>query len=409
MKAGEKLSLEQIRAFLEATGEVEFKARGQEELYAWVGAVLKGQEYRQLSKGNKGLVRQYIVKMTGLSRAQTTRLIGQWMETGSLKVKPRQRVRFTPRYTRADIELLAQVDEAHETLSGPATLKILHREYHDFADRRFERLSSISVAHIYNLRRDRVYRERRINIEKTRPAKVMIGERRRPEPNGKPGYIRIDTVHQGDLDGVKGVYHINAVDEVTQWEIVAAVGQISEAWLIPVLERILAQFPFRILGFHSDNGSEYINHRVAEMLNKLLVEQTKSRPRHSNDNGLAETKNGAVIRKHMGFGHIACEHADRINTFYEESFNPYLNFHRPCGVPELTTDQRGKTRRIYKWYATPWEILRRLPGLPGYLKPDLTIDQLDRIAAAKSDTQAAVAMQEAKRKLFANIWDRKVA
>ena len=100
---------------------------------------------------------------------------------------------------------------------------------------------------------------------------------------------------------------INAVDEVTQWEIVAAVGQISEAWLIPVLERILAQFPFRILGFHSDNGSEYINHRVAEMLNKLLVEQTKSRPRHSNDNGLAETKNGAVIRKHMGFGHIACE------------------------------------------------------------------------------------------------------
>ena len=134
MKAGEKLSLAQIRAFLEATGEVEFKARGQEELYAWVGAVLKGQEYRQLSKGNKGLVRQYIVKMTGLSRAQTTRLIGQWMETGSLKVKPRQRVRFTPRYTRADIELLAQVDEAHETLSGPATLKILHREYHDFAD-----------------------------------------------------------------------------------------------------------------------------------------------------------------------------------------------------------------------------------------------------------------------------------
>ena len=408
-KAGEKVSLEQIRAFLEATGEVEFKARGQEELYAWVGAVLKGQEYRQLSKGNKGLVRQYIVKMTGLSRAQTTRLIGQWMETGSLKVKPRQRVRFTPRYTRAYIELLAQVDEAHETLSGPATLKILHREYHDFADRRFERLSSISVAHIYNLRRDRAYRERRINIEKTRPAKVMIGERRRPEPNGKPGYIRIDTVHQGDLDGVKGVYHINAVDEVTQWEIVAAVGQISEAWLIPVLERILAQFPFRILGFHSDNGSEYINHRVAEMLNKLLVEQTKSRPRHSNDNGLAETKNGAVIRKHMGFGHIACEHADRINTFYEESFNPYLNFHRPCGVPELKTDQRGKTRRIYKWYATPWESLRRLPGLPGYLKPDLTIDQLDRIAAAKSDTQAAVAMQEAKRKLFANIWDRKVA
>jgi hypothetical protein len=152
---------------------------------------------------------------------------------------------FSSHYTKSDIELLALVDEAHETLSGPATLKILYRAYHDFADLSYERLSSISVAHIYNLRKDRVYRERRIHIDKTRPTKVSIGERRRPQPNGKPGYIRIDTVHQGDLDGVKGVYHINAVDEVTQWQIVAAVSQISEAWLIPVLERILEQFPLK--------------------------------------------------------------------------------------------------------------------------------------------------------------------
>jgi hypothetical protein len=99
---------------------------------------------------------------------------------------------------------------------------------------------------------------------------------------------------------VKGVYHINAVDEVTQWEIVGSVEQISEAFLLPMLKEMLAQFPFRIRGFHSDNGSEYINHLVAELLGKLLIEQTKSRPRHSNDNGLAESKNGAVVRKHMG-------------------------------------------------------------------------------------------------------------
>ena len=114
----------------------------------------------------------------------------------------------------------------------------------------------------------------------------------------------MDTVHQGDLDGVKGVYHVNAVDEVTQWEIVGATEQISEAWLLPILEEMIEQFPFLILGFHSDNGSEFINHVVAQLLNKLLVEQTKSRPRHSNDNGLAESKNGAVVRKHMGYGHM---------------------------------------------------------------------------------------------------------
>jgi transposase InsO family protein len=347
--------------------------------------------------------------MTGLGRAQVTRLVSQYAETGKVKPKPGRRSRFSSHYTKSDIELLAVVDEAHETLSGPATRKILHRAYHDFADLSYERLSSISVAHIYNLRRDRVYRERRIHIDKTRPTKVSIGERRRPQPNGKPGYIRIDTVHQGDLDGVKGVYHINAVDEVTQWQIVAAVSQISEAWLIPVLERIPEQFPFEILGFHSDNGSEFINHTVADLLDKLLIEQTKSRPRRSNDNGLVETKNGSVVRKHMGFGHIACEHADKINTFYEEQFNPYLNFHRPCGVPELKTDQRGKTRRIYRWYATPWEMLRHLPGLAEFLKEDITVEKPDRLADAQSDTQAAIAMQKAKQKLFAGIWERKTA
>jgi transposase InsO family protein len=119
---------------------------------------------------------------------------------------------------------------------------------------------------------------------------VSIGERRRPDPQGRPGYLRVDTVHQGDQNSAKGVYHINAVDEVTQWQIVAACERISELWLEPVLQALLRQFPFRIRGFHSDNGSEFVNHTVARLLNKLLIEQTKSRPRHSNDNGLVETK-----------------------------------------------------------------------------------------------------------------------
>src|SRR5438270_2592585 len=170
-------------------------------------------------------------------------------------------------------------------------------------------------------------------------------------------------------------------------------AQIGEAWLLPVLEAILEQFPFRIRGFHSDNGSEFINHTVAAMLNKLLIEQTKSRPRHSNDNGLVESKNGAVIRKHMGFDHIASAHADAIGVFYIDYFNPYLNFHRPCGVPESKKDKNGKIRRTYHWYATPWEILRQLPGLAGYLKEGITLEQMERIAGMDSDTGAALKMQ----------------
>jgi transposase InsO family protein len=171
----------------------------------------------------------------------------------------------------------------------------------------------------------------------------------------------------------------------------------------------LKQFPFRILAFHSDNGSEFINHTIAALLNKLLIEQTKSRPRHSGDNGLVETKNGAVIRKHMGYDHIASEHAETINAFYEEHFNPYLNFHRPCAVPETKKDSRGKTVRVYRWYATPWEILRQTPGVGGCLKDNLTIEEMEKRAGAESDTVAATKMNQARRKLFASFEQRRSA
>src|SRR5438445_5840746 len=164
---------------------------------------------------------------------------------------------------------------------------------------------------------------------------------------------------------------------------------------------MLAQFPFRIQSFHSDNGSEFINHTVAKLLNKLRIEQTKSRPRHSNDNGLVECKNGAVVRKHMGYGHIAAAHAGEMGAFYERYFNPYLNSHRPCGVPEEVSDAKGKVKRVYRRYATPWEILRELPELAKYLNEDVSIPELEQRARAQSDTAAATEMQQAKQKLFA--------
>jgi transposase InsO family protein len=150
----------------------------------------------------------------------------------------------------------------------------LQREYEVHGITAYQRLAGISRARIYRLRATAAYRKRNASYEPPRPTVIAIGERRRPEPNGRPGYLRIDTVHQGDYEGAKGVYHFNAVDEVTQWQMMAATPKISEWWLIPVLEAILAQFPFGIRGFHSDNGSEYINHDVARLLGKLLIEQT---------------------------------------------------------------------------------------------------------------------------------------
>lgn len=409
MQIRERPSLGQIRAFLKASEEVQFEGRNREEVYGWVSQTLCEQGYAGLNRAARGIVRRYLEKVTGLSRAQITRLITQYQDGGEVKAKRYRRYRFPQRYTRADIELLAQVDEAHDTLSGPATQKILQRECYDFGDRRYERLSKLSVAQLYRLRQGQSYRKQRIVYQPTRPSQIPIGERRAPDPDGRPGYLRVDTVHQGDLDGTKGVYHINAVDEVTQWQIVGATPQISEAWLLPVLEAMLEQFPFRIRGFHTDNGSEFINYTVAKLLNKLLIEQTKSRPRRSNDNGLVEAKNGAVIRKHMGYVHIAAEHAAAIQQFYQTYFNSYLNFHRPCGQPAIVTSPKGKRKRVYPWYATPWEMLRRLPGIAGYLKPDVTIAALEQQACLLSDTRAAEQMQAAKRKLFASFDQRRSA
>jgi len=234
---------------------------------------------------------------------------------------------------------------------------------------------------------------------------VPIGERRAPTPDGRPGFIRIDSVHQGDQDGVKGLYHINAVDCVTQFEIVATCERISEAYLMPALKALLDSFPFRVLGFHADNGSEYINKTVAKLLEKLRAEFTKSRPRHSNDNGLAETKNGGVVRKHFGYSHIPQRYAAEVNVFCQDHLNPYVNFHRPCFFAESVTDAKGKTRKKYplKNMMTPYEKLKSLPDAKDFLKPGISFAKLDKIANTISDNEAARRLNEARRKLFQSI------
>lgn len=402
----EATSLEQIRAFLAGSGGLRFAGQRREEVYGWVEKTLVRLEYVSLDKPGKGLVRRYLSRITGLSRAQVTRLIAQQRRTGRVKAVAYQRTKFATRYTAADVVLLAYVDKAHGNLSGPATRHILEREYSDYKQAAYVRLSSISVAHLYRLRNSSAYRKRNTSYQPTRPTSIAIGERRKPQPRGEPGFLRIDTVHQGDQEGRKGLYHINAVDEVTQWEIVVATSQISELWLIPALESILQQFPFVVRGFHSDNGSEFINYRVAGLLEKLFIEQTKSRAYHCGDNGLVEAKNGAVVRKHIGFGYIDAKHAESVDRFHREHLNPYVNFHRPSAVPKVLTAANGKRRRVYLRWATPFELFRELPGCEKYLRPHVNLAELDGFAQSQTDTEAALAMQRAKRKLLPGIQGR---
>lgn len=309
---------------------------------------------------------------------------------------------FSRRYTREDIVLLADTDEAHQTLSGGATKKLFERAYHLYQDERYKRLTNISVAHIYNLRKSTTYQRKRRHFTKTKPRPVNIGERRKPQPQGQPGYIRIDTVHQGDQDKQKGVYHINAVDEVTQFEVVASVEKISENHLIPVLESLLKTFPFVIMNFHSDCGSEYINHCVVRLLNKLHIQLTKSRARHCNDNALAECKNGAIVRKYLGYIYISQKWAPLMNQFNQNYLVPYLNFHRPCYFAKVIIDKHGKQKKTYPYtnVMTPYEKLKSLKNAKQFLKHGITFEALDRQAMGMTDLEAAHALRHAQRELF---------
>ena len=398
-------TLEQLRRVAEGNEPVDFALADRASAYEFIRRTLVQFDYAALGKADKGAVKAYLAKMTGLSRAQLTRLMAQHRSTG--RIRDRRSAGpsrpFTRRYTAADIRLLAEVDTALGQRCGPATRAVLRRQYEVFADERFARLAGLSNGHLYNLRASRTYRSRRSVFTKTRARVVAIGERRKPRPDGQPGFLRVDTVHQGDRDGVKGVYYVNTVDEVTQYEHIGCVAAISERFLVPVLEALLNAYPFAIQGFHADNGSEYINHRVAALLNKLHIGQfTKSRARQCNDNALVEGKNGAVIRSYLGYDHIPQRFAPDVNAFTQGVLSPYLNHHRPCLFATEQRDASGRVRRHYRDrdVATPYEKLKSLPEAARWLKPGVSFESLDAVVYAHSDLDAARAVNAARDELF---------
>lgn len=404
-------TLQQVSDFLHGSGAFEPATTSKTDRYQWIDQTLRHFRYASRSKAEKGLLIAYLSCISSYSRQQITRLIRRYCKQGELTWNVSPAKGFTSHYTKEDIRLLAEMDARHDTPSGPAVKKLCERAWLRFGDQHFERLAGISVAHLYNLRKRTEYRKVRVVYEKTRPVKNTIGFRRKPDPQGRAGFIRIDTVHQGDLDGVKGLYHINAVDEVTQFEVVFTVERISEQFLIPALVALLETFPFLILGFHADNGSEYINRRVAELLEKLRIELTKSRSRHCNDNALAESKNAAVVRKILGYCHIPQKFAPQVNHFNQEHLVPYVNYHRPCFFPETITDIKGRQRKRYRYeqMMTPYEKLKSLPNAGQFLKPGVSFQSLDDIAYAISDNEAAERLQEARSQLFESIDERLLA
>ena len=393
-------NLNQIKSFLQGSLKLVLVLESIEDRYQFIQSTLKRFKYRRLKKRDKRLVVAYLKKITGYKKAQLFRLIKRGVKG---KLHRRKYIRTNPNiiYRGADIKLLEKTDEFHLRLSSLATKEILRREFEIFGKEEYQTISEISSSHINNLRKSNAYKSSWINGTKAR--EVAIGQTKPPENNNYPGSIRVDTVHQRD------VYHINSVDEISQWEIAVCVPQISELYLEPALIQMLDQYPFIIFNFHSDKGSEFINRIVADLLNKLLINQTKSRSRHCNDNALVETKNGSIIRKNMGYSHVNQNLSDEINNYFKDFLNPYLNFHRPSlYVTEMFKRENGRDREVYE-AKIPYEKLKEVSKdlKRNFLKPGITFRKLDEIAYKYSDNEFAKILREEEKKLYSLIYKKK--
>jgi hypothetical protein len=380
--------------------------------FPWLATTLRQFRYGRLTRADKGVLWALCGKVTGYSLAQLNRLIAQWQQGRQIvdrRGPPAQP--FVCRYAPADVARLVELDRLHGQLSVPATKMLAERAWNVFGDAAFQTLSGISVAHLYNLRASAGYQRQRGHHQPTRSRSMAISERRRPQPDGQPGYLRVDSVHQGDWEGIKGLFVINMVDAVTHvrarhrrrayQRTLPHPGAAAGTRRIPVRDSLL---PFRQrLGVHQP--------QLAQMLDKLRIEFTKSRARRTNDNALVESKNASVVRKHLGYSHIPSHHAQRVNAFLRDFLTPYLSYHRPCFFPEITVDDKGRQRRRYpyKHMNTPYERLKANPAAQKALKPDMDFEHLDAIARALTDNQAAEQLNREREKLFSHINDKKAA
>ncbi len=380
-------TLEQVRKFLDGAGAPDLEISTRADAYSFTEETARRFDYARLGKADKGALRLFLCRVTGRSRAQVTRLLRQYRTSGQVadrRAGPRRP--FSRRYTSADIELLAEVDALHGTLSGPATRRLCARAFHLFGDRPFERLAGISNGHLYNLRRTLGYRRCRGTLPWIPTCPVPFVRRWRVQPFRQPGHLRVVAVRPRELKALRGLYHLELVDEVTMFRFVASVERLDAPCLAPVLQDLLEAFPFAIRSFHSGHGSGQGDAGVAALLQALYAD------------GVARACRGA------GSVPVASSRGltRRVNGFTRNVLVPYLNYHRLRFFPVEQVDGTGRVRRCYRDLdvMTPYERLKSLPEAAACLRPGVTFARLDAVATAVSDSEAARTVNEAGIRLF---------
>lgn len=388
------LNIVSIKRILALGNLVKTKFQSPKQKCNFVANFWKNIRYFNLSKKNKIVCLKYLKVVTGLKSARLLAIFSK-LRDGKTVSKKYIRSKIYRKYKPSDIKLLEQTDELHLRLNPRATKAILESEFKVYGKNEYERICNISPSHLQNLRKSSCYKS--CWRKQTHARVIPIGQTLKPKPNGKPGYVRVDTVHQREI------YFIHLVDEITQWEGMVAVANITDEQMEVAFRLILSMIPFVIYNFHSDRGSENINYRIARMLNKLRIKQSKCRSGQHNDNALVEGKNNAIIRKNFGYGFMPKQVLRQLNYYLLHYFVPYLNFHRPCLFATIVTQPSGKTHRKYITRPqTPFEKLWELSGLHHrkFIKKTVKPSELFAYSREFSHNEFATVVRSQEREVF---------
>ena len=384
-------TLDQIRRFLDGDHTIDLRIRTRGDVYRFIEQTLRRFDYSRLRRADRGVLRQFLTEVTGLSRAQFYRLLNQHRATGEITDRrgvPRRP--FLRRYTDADIELLAEIDILHGAPSGPVARKLCARAHYLFGDYRFERLARISNGHLYNLRRSRIYRRHRgAKSTGDRPLLRALGERGRPRPPELPGNLQVSSLHVDA--GAAGLHYLGFVDEATRFRFVSSVERVDTAGVAAVLDGLQRTFPFNLRRFRADSGSAPVGRDVAALLESLHRER-RNRLQAPRGCAVPEVRNASA--------------AERVNAFARRSLSPYLNYHRLCVFPAEQLDDEDDAATHFpraEDIMTPYERLKSLPGAEACLTSGTTFAELDDSAAAMSDNEAARLLTDACRRLFRSL------
>lgn len=349
-------SLEQVRDVVSGLVALKLPPRQDDELrYRWIDTALQGMQYRELARSERGLVLNYLQRLTGYSRAQVNRLVARWMSGQALaKQHGRPEHAFERRYQAADIALLAEADGALGRLPGAATVSVLRRQRDQFGDGRLASLASISVSQLYLLRRSPEYLAAAVpSDDLVPPHHLPVGVRRTPQPDLAPGHLRVESVDEGD---VPGSWQVCVVDVATRWRVRVDWPSSADDVCMrkPALARLMRQLPFRPLACAAAEGGDQRCRQVAA--------------------GIESVRAAAAVTQ---------------DPLELDPWSLFVNLHRPCALP-VTPAPDPAAARAHQ-VLTPLEALLARPAAESCLRPGVTLASLQVQARAIDPLRAAAA------------------